>query len=220
MGQTVLPEKFTQKQQKHSRLDGGVDLDGSQRKHLLVTPPELPGHHELEKRKAIAEGRPPVSMYSQASLQGCHQSLMPSYRLPQNLGARKVLDEVGMHTAAGDAAPGAFPPHWVIDEDTGCVQSPSTCPTAADSGSVAQPASRAAIFLDAGRFALSYVRDFRALHQFNHDHDCTTTCIKYVAKQCREAAQEALRKGKVVACRFFFFHIVVFKALQGLGEII
>ena len=66
---------------------------------------------------------------------------------------------------------------------------------------------------DASQYALSYARDFRALHQFNHDHDCTTTCIKYVAKQCRDAAQEALRKGKVVACRFWFFHILVFTYL-------
>ena len=108
MGQTVLPEKFTLKQQKHSRLDGGIELDGSHRELLPVTAPELPGHHELEKRRANAEGRPPVSMYSQASLQGCHQSLMPSYRLPQNLGAGKVLDEVGIHRADGDAAPDAF----------------------------------------------------------------------------------------------------------------
>jgi hypothetical protein len=122
MGQTVLPEKFTQKQQRHSRLDGGIELDGSRRQLLPVTAPELPGHHELEKRSANAEGRAPVSMYSQASLRGCHQSLMPSYRLPQNLGARKVLDEVGMYCADGDAAPDAFPPRWVIDEDAELIQ--------------------------------------------------------------------------------------------------
>ena len=219
MGQTVLPEKFTAKQQKQSRLDGGVELDGSQRQLLPVTAPELPGHHELEKRRANAEGRAPVSMYTQASLQGCHQSLMPTYRLPQNLGARKVLDEVGMHCADENSAADTFPPHWVVDEDAEHVQMPSTC-----SGSVAQPASCAHVIQDAHQFALSYVRDFRALHQFNHDHDCTTTCIKYVAKQCRDAAEEALRKGKVVACRFFFFHILIFHyavtAAQGIGEAI
>ena len=97
MGQTVLPEKFTMKQQRQSRLDGGTELDGSQRKFLPVTVQELPGHHVLEERKSAAEGRPPVSMYAQASLHGCHQSLMPSYRLPQNVGTRQVLDEMGMH---------------------------------------------------------------------------------------------------------------------------
>ena len=149
---------------------------------------------------------------------------MPSYKLPQNLGARKILDEVGMHCTDGDVAPVAFPPHWVIDEDADHVQTPSICPTAAGLGSVAQPASCEDIIQDASQFALSYARDFRALHQFNHDHDCTSTCIKYVAKQCRDAAQEALRKGKVVACRFWFFHILVFTyvstALSGTLETI
>ena len=112
----------------------------------------------------------------------------------------------------------------MIDEDAEHVQLPSMCQIAAGLGSVAQPASREDIIKDANQFALNYSRDFRALHQFNHDHDCTTTCIKYVAKQCRDAAQEALRKGKVVACRFFFFHILVFTyvamALHGIGETI
>jgi hypothetical protein len=221
MGQTVLPEKFTEKQQKHSRLDGGIELDGSARQFLPVTAPELPGHHELEKRKANKEGRPPVSMYSQASLQGCHQSLMPSYRLPQNLGARKVLDEVGMHCTDGDTAPKAFPPCWVTD-DAEHVQRPSRCQTTAADSSVEQPASCEDIIQDADQFALSYARDFRALHQFNHDHDCTFTCIKYVAQKCKDAAQEALRKGKVVACRFWFFHVLVFMyvctAVTGIAE--
>ena len=127
-----------------------------------------------------------------------------------------------MHRADADAAPAACPPHWVIDEVGDHVRRPSICPTAAGLGSVAQPASCEDIVQDAGLFALSYGRDFRALHQFNHDHDCTTTCIKYVAKQCRDAAQEALQKGKVVACRFLFFHILVFTyvamAVHGIGE--
>ena len=95
-----------------------------------------------------------------------------------------------------NAAPDAFPPHWVVDEDAEHVQMPSTCSIAASVGSVAQPASCADVIQDAHQFALSYVRDFRALHQFSHDHDCTTTCIKYVAKQCRDSAEEALRKAR------------------------
>ena len=75
---------------------------------------------------------------------------------------------------------------------------------------------------DASQFALSYVRDFRALHQFNHDHDCTFTCIKYVAQKCKDAAQEALRKGKVVACRFWFLHVMAFNyvcvSVTGIAE--
>ena len=64
MDQTVLPEKFTKKQQYQSRLDGGVELDGSKREELAITADELPGHHVLEHRRAAAEGRAPVAMYS------------------------------------------------------------------------------------------------------------------------------------------------------------
>ena len=209
MGQDVLPEKFTLKQQKQSRLDGGEELDGSRRPRLEVTEPELPGHHVLEKRKANTDGRETLSMYSQASLKGCHQSLMPSYRLPQSLGARKILDEVGMFCGSGAESSQVIPPHWDVDISDNHVKTPCVYPTEGRASIAATFASCDDIARDADQFALSFCRDFRALHQFNHDHDCTSTCIKYVAKQCKEAAQEALQKGKVVACRFFFFHIVV-----------
>ena len=65
---------------------------------------------------------------------------------------------------------------------------------------------------DADAWALNFCRDFRSLHQFNHNHDCTSTCIKYV-KKGKDAVEKALRKGWSVACRFFFFHIVTFTYL-------
>ena len=215
MNQTVLPEKFTKKQQYQSRLDGGVELDGTKREELAITADELPGHHVLEHRKAAAEGRAPVAMYSQASLQGCHQSLMPSYRLPQILGERKTLDEYGMHCDAQAATSRPGWPLWnfQVDEEgaeTESVKKPSASSSTAAGDRVVQPASHLNIVEDANQFALSYCRDFRALHQLNHDHDCTATCIKYVAKKCKEAAEDALRKGKVVLCRFFFFHVLAF----------
>ena len=88
---------------------------------------------------------------------------MPSYRLPQNLGARQILDEVGMRCTDGDTAPVAFPSLWVIDEDTEHVEIPSMRQTTAGVGSDEQPASREGIIQDAGQYALSYARDFRAL---------------------------------------------------------
>ena len=190
MGQTVLPEKFTKKQQYQSRLDGGVELDGTKREELAITADELPGHHVLEHRRAAAEGRAPVAMYSQASLQGCHQSLMPSYRLPQILGERKTLDEYGMHCDAQAATSRPGWPSWnfQVDEEgaeTERVKNPSACSSTAAGGRVVQPASHLEILEDAKQFALSYCRDFRALHQLNHDHDCTATCIKYVAKNAK-----------------------------------
>ena len=94
--QTVLLEKFTKKQQLQSRLDGGVELDGSRRQLLETTPQERPGHHGLEHRQAHSEQRPPVSLYSQVFLKGCHQSLIPTYRLPQRTLNITPLDEDGM----------------------------------------------------------------------------------------------------------------------------
>ena len=96
MRQDVLREKFTRKQQLQSRLDGGVELDGSRRQLLETTPQELPGHHVLEHRRAHAEQRPLLSLYSQVCLRSCHQSPMPTHRLPQRTFNKTSLDEAGM----------------------------------------------------------------------------------------------------------------------------
>ena len=129
-----------------------------------------------------------------------------------------------MHCADADVTPEAFPPVWETDEDAEHVEAPHTCNTEDRVSTVLQPASREAIMQDANHYGQSFARDLRALHQFNHDHDCTSTCIKYVAKQCRDAAKDTLRKGKVVACRFWFFHILVFTyvstTLTGICEFI
>ena len=63
---------------------------------------------------------------------------------------------------------------------------------------------------DAAAYALSYGRDFRALHQLSHDHDCRSTCVKYVKPKVKAAAEERVKRGLVVACRFFFYHILEF----------
>ena len=56
MCQTVLPEKFTAKQQQQSRLDGGFQEDGVNKRHLLeTTANERPGHEVLEHRRTAAE---------------------------------------------------------------------------------------------------------------------------------------------------------------------
>jgi len=221
MGQIVLPEKFTRKQQIQSRLDGGLELDGSHRQFLETTPQELPGHHVREHRRAHAEQRAPLSFFSQVSLQGCHQSLMPTYRLPQSICNVIPLDDVGMTCDGQRVEVPASPLRWCTDEEghhiAGLVRTSKYIDSAEQpvvpiSGEAASSAGQPVIvedyIADARNFGLSFCRDFRALHQLNHDHDCTATCIKYVKTKCKEAAEEALRRGRVVACRFFFFHIV------------
>ena len=118
MGQTVLPEKFTKKQQLQSRLDGGLELDGTRRLLLESTPQELPGHHVREHLRAHAEQRPLLSFYSQVPLQGCHQSLMPTYRLPQSVCSVTPLDEVGMTNEAQRVAVTTKAFSWYAQEES------------------------------------------------------------------------------------------------------
>lgn len=197
MRQRVLPEKFTRKQQEQSRLDGGAELDGSKRDEIQVTPDECQGHVVLERRCAAAERRPPLHTYSQLSLQGCHQSLMPSYRLPQYIANIRTLDEFGMiepststvdyhkpiWTMGSRDEPSANGPDGVAQPVAQSDEEYVTGLTATGPDGVAQPVTRFQMLKDASQWALSYCRDFRALHQQNHDHDCTSTCIKYVQKQ-------------------------------------
>ena len=60
---------------------------------------------------------------------------------------------------------------WHVEDDTEHVIAIQT----SSGDSVAQTASLSDLIQDAIDFALSYVRDFRALHQFNHDHELTRT---------------------------------------------
>ena len=222
MAQTVLPEKFTAKQQQQSRLDGGFEEDGvTKRAELQVTADELQGHEVLEHRRAAAEGRPPSRCYSQVELTGCHQSLMPTYRLPQRIGTILPLDELGMASGFCSAeqpastllsASAAQPVvEWIEDDDANHI---SKIALRTEAASV--DLSVADLVDDANKWGCSFCRDFRALHQLNHNHDCTSTCIKYIKQKAKDIAQDALRLGKVVACRFFFFHIVVLKAAASL----
>ena len=87
---------------------------------MAITPQELPGHAVLEARAAAAESRQPFPLYSQVSLRGCHQSLMPSYRLPQKICQLNSLDEFGMispQSASSTSAELNSLPFWSIDEE-------------------------------------------------------------------------------------------------------
>ena len=60
LGVTDLPpEPFTAKQQRQSRMDGGVDDDGSVREHVPQAPAIVQPYLEKEHNKAAAENRLP-----------------------------------------------------------------------------------------------------------------------------------------------------------------
>jgi hypothetical protein len=120
LGQLVLPETFTRKQQHQSRLDGGIEIDGSSREHLDITDAAEPGHISRERNIASSEDRPSRGAFKFVPLTGCQQSCLPTYRLPQAFARKTLLDNHGMccpnRTTSVPARtspppPLPFPPH-------------------------------------------------------------------------------------------------------------
>ena len=101
-----------------------------------------------------------------------------------------------------------IPPRWYTGEKRDYVVGVAQAMQWNDG--VEQQVRREDYVADATAYALSYCRDFRALHQLSHDHDCRSTCVKYVKPKVKAAAEERVKRGLVVACRFFFYHILEF----------
>ena len=51
--------------------------------------------------------------------------------------------------------------------------------------------------------------EVRFLHHHNHDHDCSSTCVKNVKKKTKEELAKMLKASRAPPCRFDFFHIVL-----------
>ena len=125
---------------------------------------------------------------------------MPTYRLPQSVGNVTPLDEVGMTSDIQRVEVTTKPLSWCTVEESdriaGLVHPPAddgsaeqpVAPSADEESRAGQPASFRDLVSDAKSFALGFGRDFRALHQLNHDHDCTSTCIKYVRKKGKDGS--------------------------------
>ena len=202
MNQDVLPEVFSKRQQEQSKLDGGLEIDGkTKRDPVDVTEPELKGHESKEAARASMLREQPRHTYSEVSLKGCHQSLLPAYRLPSTVGSIEPLDPYGMVRRSAEQPVNSSAEQllselkWEMSDNGAEV--------------VSSKLSYEQLLADAQKWSLSFVRDFRALHQFNHDHNCNSTCIKYIKKEI-ENAKQALQRGRSVACRFYFFIILTF----------
>jgi len=229
LGQPVPPERFTRRQQQLSRLDGGLEIDGTRRDNIDVTEEEHLGHVARELKTAAAEHRAPRNSYRDVELTGCHNSLLPHYRQPHHAFTRyELLDEMGMHPDAAEAArhtdpavlqnplgavlqnpplgPGVLIP-WVTGDDGSVVAGIAATGTHADVQDVQA---------DAERWSQCFARDARALHTHNHDHDCTHTCTKYAKAQAqKEAEKKTTSLQQAIICRFFFFITLVFEVLEG-----
>ena len=216
MKQRVPAEKFTPRQQELSRLDGGLEIDGTQREKLEPSPDEPLGHIVAEEHRATLANRPVRNAYREVPLTGCHNSILPLYRQPHLAFQHfPVLDEFGCHEVSADAS-------------TILQSLPTPLPwQLADNGEVENAISPAGGTVsaedfeqDAQRFALSFARDVRALHGHNHDHNCSFTCVKYVKQAAKKMAEASLNTGMNIVCRFFFFVVLLFKVLEGGVEVV
>ena len=211
MKQEVPREKFTLRQQQLSRLDGGLEIDGTERDKLEPTPEEPLGHIAAEADAAALANRPVRSAYRDVPLTGCHNSILPAYRQPHlAFQMFPMLDEYGRHvrsTAPADAGletlPSALP--WQVSETGEIMAAVSLQGTAVSSQMFRE---------DAERFALAFSRDFRALHGHNHDHNCSFTCIKYVKQNAKKIAEKAVGSVVNIVCRFFFYVVLAFTILE------
>ena len=84
-----------------------------------------------------------------------------------------------------------------------------------------QTATRADLDEDAQIYEHAYGRDVRALHGHNHNHDCTTTCVKYQKKKSAEELKSVLSTNKAPPCRFHVCRVVELMVPdEGGGEVL
>ena len=110
---------------------------------------------------------------------------MPGYRLPQNILKITMLDEVGMASADRRVEAWVESRRWCTSDNGDHVVGVAQlgCENAGGGHAGERNVSVEDYVDDASAFALSYCRDFRALHQLNHDHDCNDTCVKCMKKK-------------------------------------
>ena len=82
LGQDMPVEPFSIKQQSQSRMDGGLEVDGSMRDQVPLAPHEPLKHVQAELAAAQAESRPSRDLYREVPLTGNQLSTFPAYRLP------------------------------------------------------------------------------------------------------------------------------------------
>ena len=176
----------------------GLEDSGERRPLLEITEEEPPGHMVFEKEQALQEGRPARQGYRDVSLTGCHQSVMPWYRLPAFFGKFEVPDERGIvrntNTAVSRAGSldggtvASLQQPWLLDKD-GCV--------IGFQNSDGKVATAKELQEDAEAWRVAFARDVRGVFCQNHDHNCVATCSKYAKSKdgASDAAQPPRRKN-------------------------
>ena len=203
MGQDVRDAPFSEKQQRQSRYDGGLEEDGVTIRALVpIVPAELPAHIARERRKTDHGQQLRRNEYKEVPLTGCQLCIAPRYLLPHSFGQEALVGEEG-EVDDNDASHLAGLP-WVLDAATGELQHFLTN----HYGSVA---TRADLKRDGQSFEKNWARDVRFVYQHCQDHECAATCIKNQKKKSKEQQADQLKPHRAPPCRFNFFHIVLLK---------
>ena len=208
----MLPDApFTEKQQRQSRYDGGVEADQVTPRPLVsVQPAEPYAHVSRNRRRLNFEHQLRGNDYKELPLTGCQLCIAPHYLLPQSFGQEFPFGDEG-EADDSDVAQLAGPP-WVFDEASGELQH-----FLADlTGSIAQAHDFRA---DAIVFERCFGRDVRFLHHHDHDHDCSGTCVKNVKKKTKEVLSEMIKANRAPPCRFEFYHVVMLQLCDKMTKI-
>ena len=192
LGVSVMPEPFTAVQQKQSRMDGGLEDDGSRRDLVPVTPAFVQPHIAAEQRRSVAEGREARAgtlAFKEVSLTGAIQSVFPAYR------QRASFCDVVSAPEPDACAVACRSLHEVFEVDGEGKVLQAKNPNG-------EPATEEEIRGDAVVWARAFAEDVYGLSAVNHEHACVETCIKYQKK--KQEAQESLRRTRSRTCRFGF----------------
>ena len=186
-------ESFSYDQQRLSRMDGQLEMDGETYRHLIeVTAPEPMAHILHEQQKAAAERREARHSYTEVPLTGAELSCFPGYRLPQ---LNVFSTETRMDSCETETSLALHTP-WVVDDNSRIIGIQKNDGTAA---------ALEELHADALSWERAFAIDTRYLQQANHMHHCTTSCLKH---QEKTSEQSHMKKRKTIACRFWLFRIV------------
>ena len=87
---------FSEKQQRQSRYDGGLEEDGVTALPLVqVQAAEPPAHIARDLRKSNFEHQQPRNAYNEVPLTGCQLCIAPHYLLPHSFGQDFALGDEG-----------------------------------------------------------------------------------------------------------------------------
>jgi hypothetical protein len=163
LGVTLPDAPFSEKQQRQSRYDGGMEDDNVTLRPLVpVVPAEALAHVAQNRRKRDFEHQLRGNDYKELPLTGCQLCNAPHYMLPQSFGQEFPVGDEGEVHDSDDTQLAGLP--WRFNEASGELKD-----FVADiSGGIAQASD---FHADAVVFEQCFARDVRFLHCHCHDHD-------------------------------------------------